>query len=278
MFSESHAALQNPVELTPAAQKLIVALDVPAAQAALVLADHLRGQTGVFKVGLELFSSQGPALVRELLAREARVFLDLKLHDIPNTVRGAAREVARLGVSMITVHASGGRTMMQAALEGVRAGASAGRAPLVLGVTALTSLTDQDLADVGWREPAEAVVLRLASLAQAAGLDGVVASPQEAASIRRNCGPAFAIVTPGIRPAAASRDDQARASTPEAAIRAGADFLVVGRPITQASDPAAAAGAIVREIELALRTPNHEPNHEPNQEPESGAKSGGHPA
>ncbi len=252
MTSSNPAVAPGSVRLTRAAEKLIVALDVPTSDAALLLADQLRGHAGVFKVGLELFSAQGPALVREMVERGARVFLDLKLHDIPNTVRGAAREVARLGVSMITIHAAGGRAMMKAALEGAQEGAGAGQPPLALAVTALTSLADHDLMDIGWRESSETVVLRLASLAQASALGGVVASPQEAASIRRNCGPGFAIVTPGIRPAAASRDDQARASTPEAAIRAGADFLVVGRPITQAPDPVDAARAIVREIETAL--------------------------
>ena len=254
MTSANPAAAPNSAGLTRAAERLIVALDVPGSEAALLLVDQLRGHAGVFKVGLELFSAQGPALVCDLVQRGARVFLDLKLHDIPNTVRNAARELARLGVSMMTVHASGGRAMMQAALEGARAGAGAGPTPLVLGVTALTSLAQGDLADLGWHEPSEAVVLRLASLTQAAGLGGVVASPQEAASIRRNCGPGFAIVTPGIRPEEALRDDQARASTPEAAIRAGADFLVVGRPITQAADPAGAARAIVEQIESALAT------------------------
>ncbi len=252
MTSGNQAATESSAALTRAAEKLIVALDVASADAALLLADTLSGHVGVFKVGLELYSAQGPALVRELVRRGASVFLDLKLHDIPNTVRGAARELASLGVSIMTVHASGGRAMMHAALEGARSGAGAGKPPLVIGVTALTSLAESDIADIGWRESPESVVLRLAALAQAAGLGGVVASPHEAASIRRACGPGFAIVTPGIRPADASRDDQARASTPQAAIRAGADYLVAGRPITQSSDPVAAARAIAQEIETAL--------------------------
>ena len=248
----SNPTAQSSVQATRGAEKLIVALDVSSAEAALLLVDHLRGHVGVFKVGLELYSAEGPALVRELVSRGARIFLDLKLHDIPNTVSGAARQLANLGVSIMTVHASGGRAMMQAALEGAQSGAIAGQPPLVIGVTALTSLAESDLADIGWREAPEAVVLRLAALAQAASLKGVVASPQEAAAIRRSCGPGFAILTPGIRPASASLDDQARASTPEAAIRAGADFLVVGRPITQSPDPVAAARAIAHEIETAL--------------------------
>ncbi|HEV2424827.1 MAG TPA: orotidine-5'-phosphate decarboxylase [Terriglobia bacterium] len=256
MVPGNQAAVQDKVQLTPGAEKLIVALDVSSAEAALLLADRLRSQVGVFKVGLELYSAQGPALVRELVNRGVRVFLDLKLHDIPNTVGGAARELAALGVSIMTIHASGGRAMMQAALEGARSGTGAGQPPLVIGVTALTSLAEGDLADIGWRESPEGVVLRLAALAQAAGLSGVVASPQEAAAIRRSCGSGFTIVTPGIRPASASRDDQARAATPEAAIRAGADFLVVGRPITQSPDPVAAARTIAHEIDTALARRN----------------------
>jgi orotidine-5'-phosphate decarboxylase len=221
------------------------------------MAEQLRGQAGLFKVGLELFSAEGPALVRELVRLGAGVFLDLKFHDIPNTVRGAAREAARLGVTLLDVHASGGRPMMQAALEGVREGASGPKAPLMLGVTILTSLAADDLAEIGWNDSPENSVIRLARLAHSAGLGGVVASPREAAAIRRALGPAFVIVTPGIRPATAT-DDQARVSTPEAAIRAGADYLVVGRPITQAPDPPAAAEAILDEIARALPSSNSE--------------------
>jgi orotidine-5'-phosphate decarboxylase len=232
-------------------ERLIVALDVPSSQTALDLAGRLRGHVGLFKVGLELFSAEGPALVRALTAEGARIFLDLKLHDIPNTVRGAARAAARLGVTMATVHASGGLRMMQAAAQGAREGSAGGRVPLVLGVTALTSLTSEDLGQIGWSDSSEDVVLRLAGLARSAGLDGVVASPQEACAIRKNLGPGFLIVTPGIRPVTASQEDQARAATPRAALDSGADYLVVGRPITQASDPASAADAIVEEMRLA---------------------------
>ena len=192
------------------------------------------------------------------MERGAGVFLDLKLHDIPNTVRGAARSAARLGARMITIHISGGAAMMQAALEGAREGAAAGNAPLVLGVTVLTSLSNHDLAALGWNGTAETAARRLAGMAQTAGLRGVVASPQEAAAIRQSCGPNFVIVTPGIRPAHSALDDQARAATPGAAVRAGADFLVVGRPVTQAPDPAAAAAAITDEIALALSNPSPE--------------------
>jgi len=247
---EARARLQAAVE------KLIVALDVPTTEAALRLAARLRGRAGWLKVGLELFSAAGPSAVHELVRQGSRVFLDLKLHDIPNTVRRAAREAARLGVSMLDVHATGGRQMMQAAREGAREGAG-GAPPRVLGVTVLTSLANGDLAEIGWQGSSEVTVMRLARLAQLAGLEGVVASPQEAAALRRALGPDFVIVTPGIRPVAAARNDQARAGTAEMAIRAGADFLVVGRPITQAPDPAAAADAMLEEIARAhvLRQP-----------------------
>ena len=234
-----------------AVEKLIIALDFANAHLALRTAEQLREQTGLFKVGLELFSAEGPAMVRELVRLGHGVFLDLNFHDIPNTVRGAAREAARLGVALLNVHASGGRRMMEAALEGAREGAAGGTPPLVLGVTLLTSLASEDLVEIGWDDSAASNVIRLARLAHAARLGGVVASPQEAAAIRGILGPDFVIVTPGIRPAAAA-DDQARVSTPEAAIRAGADYLVVGRPITQAPDPIAAAEAILEEIARAL--------------------------
>jgi orotidine-5'-phosphate decarboxylase len=240
-----------------AAERLIVALDFPNADLALRMAEQLRGQAGLFKVGLELFSAEGPALVRKLVRLGAAVFLDLKFHDIPNTVRSAAREAARLGVALLNVHASGGRAMMKAALEGVREGAPEAPAPLVLGVTILTSLAGDDLAEIGWNDSPQNTVIRLSRLAHTAGLGGVVASAQEAAAIRRAIGLDFVIVTPGIRPATAD-DDQARVSTPEAAIHAGADYLVVGRPITQAPDPEAAAGAIVEEIARALPSRNSE--------------------
>jgi orotidine-5'-phosphate decarboxylase len=231
-----------------ARMKLIVALDVAAADHALRLARQLRGHVGLFKIGPELFTAEGPVLVRKFVDQGVGVFLDLKLHDIPNTVRGAARSAARLGVKMITVHASGGAAMMQAAIEGAGEGAISTAPPRVLGVSVLTSLSNADLAAMGWIETAGAAAMRLACLAQESGLCGVVASPHEAATIRQKCGGGFAIVTPGIRPAAAARDDQARAGTPEAAIRAGADYLVVGRPVTQSADPAAAAEAITEEI------------------------------
>jgi len=238
-----------------ARDKLIVALDVPSAEAGLRLAERLRGHVGMFKVGLENFTAEGPVLPRFLVAVGEKVFLDLKLHDIPNTVQAAARQAAQLGVGMFNVHAAGGRRMMAAALTGAQEG-SAGRPngsrPLVLAVTVLTSLTGEELTELGISGGPEDVVVRWASLAQQTGLDGVVASPREVTALRRAVGPGFVIVTPGIRPASAAADDQARIATPASAIQAGADYLVVGRPITAAPDPAAAADAIVAEMEKGL--------------------------
>ena len=241
--------------------KLIVALDLPSGDAATRMAERLEGHVGMFKVGSELFTAEGPVPVRYLVATGHRVFLDLKFHDIPNTVRAAARGAAQLGVSMVNVHASGGRKMMEAALEGARSalavdagkpGLSPGpgvTGPKVLAVTILTSLERQDLEQLGISGTPLEVVVRLASLAQSAGLDGVVASAREISALRQACGPDFLIVTPGIRPADAAANDQARIATPASAIAAGADYLVVGRPITGAPDPAAAADAIVAEME-----------------------------
>ncbi|MGH9377906.1 MAG: orotidine-5'-phosphate decarboxylase [Terriglobia bacterium] len=233
--------------------KLMVALDLPTADAASRMAERLQGHVGMFKVGFELFSAEGPVLPRYLAARGERVFLDLKFHDIPNTVRSASREAAGLGVSMFNVHASGGRKMMEAALEGAREGQGTGERSLVLAVTVLTSLSAADLREIGLNGSPEDAVLRLALIAKSAGLDGVVASAREAAAIRKACGPGFTIVTPGIRPASSAAQDQARVSTPEDAIRAGADYLVCGRPITASAEPESAADAIVAEIEQALR-------------------------
>lgn len=236
-----------------ARDKLIVALDLPTASAAARLAEKLHGRVGMFKVGSELFTAEGPVLARYLIAGGERVFLDLKFNDIPNTVRAAAREATSLGVSMFTVHATGGRKMMEAAIESVReAAALRATRPLVLAVTVLTSLEPADLDELGVSGAPEDAAVRLAQLAQRAGVDGVVASAHEIASLRRACGPRFTIVTPGIRPAAAASNDQARVSTPAKAIQAGADFLVVGRPITQAPDPATAAEVIVGQMEKAL--------------------------
>ena len=233
------------------ASNLIVALDLPNASAAIGMAIRLRGAVGMFKIGLELFISEGSGLVKQLTSAGDGVFLDLKLHDIPNTVKSAAREAAKLGATFLDVHAAGGRSMMEAALEGVKSASANGSEPKVLAVTILTSLSEADLGEIGFASKAQDMVLRLAGLAQKAGLDGVVASPREAAAIRRECGPDFLIVTPGIRPAGADAQDQARAATPARAIAAGANYLVVGRPITASPNPRQAAAAIAAEMAAA---------------------------
>jgi orotidine-5'-phosphate decarboxylase len=232
--------------------KLIVALDFSTAEAATQMTDKLRGRAGMFKVGMEAFTAEGPMLARYLIDSGEKVFLDLKFLDIPNTVHGACRAAARTGVTLLNVHALGGRRMMRAALEGATEGATEGRPrPLVLAVTILTSLAAEDLDEMGIAGPPESAVLRMARLAQSEGLDGVVASAREVSALRKECGPNFVIVTPGIRPAGAAANDQSRTATPQAALDAGADYLVVGRPITAAPDPAAAAEAILEEMRNA---------------------------
>lgn len=234
--------------------KLIVALDFNSAEAATQMTDKLRGHAGMFKVGMEAFTAEGPMLARYLVDSGERVFLDLKFLDIPNTVRGASRAAANIGVTLLNVHALGGRKMLRAALEGAAAGATGGRRrPLVLAVTILTSLAAEDLNELGITGPPESAVLRMASLAQSEGLDGVVASAREVSALRKECGSDFVIVTPGIRPAGAAANDQSRTATPRAALDSGADYLVVGRPITAAPDPAAAAQAILEEMQIASR-------------------------
>ena len=229
---------------------IIVALDFPDAAGALAVARRLAPPTCALKVGKELFTAEGPALVRELVDRGFRVFLDLKFHDIPNTVAQACAAATRLGVWMLNVHASGGPAMLAAAREAVdRAAAGTGRAkPHLIAVTVLTSLRAADLSATGIADVPEAQVLRLAKLAQTNGLDGVVCSSREAAKLRAACGPQFLLVTPGIRPAGADAHDQARTATPSEAIAAGADYLVIGRPITQAPDPQAALESIHRTL------------------------------
>ena len=211
--------------------RLLVALDVDSAAQARALADRLRGAVGGFKIGSRLFTSEGPALVDELVARGDRVFLDLKFHDIPNTVAGAVAAATRLGVWMLNVHASGGSTMMRAARAAAdeEAARRSRPAPLVIAVTMLTSLDQQALADIGMTEGMAAQVGRLAALTEASGLDGVVASAHEIDIIRRRCGRQFAIVTPGIRGAADPRGDQSRTMTAADALAAGATYLVVGQ-------------------------------------------------
>lgn len=233
--------------------QLLVALDVDTVADARALADRLRGVVGGFKVGSRLFTSEGPAFVQELAARGDRVFLDLKFHDIPNTVAGAVAAAARLGVWMVNVHASGGAEMMRAARAAANDEAARQNrpVPLVIAVTMLTSLDQQTLSDIGMPEGMAAQVGRLASLAEASGLDGVVASPQEIEIIRRRCSPSFTIVTPGIRGAADRRADQTRTMSAPDALAAGASYLVIGRPIIAADDPRAAAERIVAECRRA---------------------------
>jgi orotidine-5'-phosphate decarboxylase len=236
-----------------ARRRLFVALDVETLADAETLLDRLGETAPGVKIGNQLFTAAGPAAVERAHKRGCRVFLDLKFHDIPNTVAGAVREATRLGVFMLNVHASGGAAMMRAAADAATTAAkefSVAR-PLVIGVTVLTSLDRKALPrDLGVAGSVESHVLRLAENARDAGLDGCVASPREIGLLRGALGPKFVIVTPGMRPAE-RQDDQARTATPRAAIAAGADYIVVGRPITAAPDPAAAATAIIEEISRA---------------------------
>ncbi len=230
-----------------ARERLIVALDAGDREEALRLAGILAPEVGAFKVGLELFCAAGPSLVRELVERGARVFLDLKFHDIPNTVAGAARAAARLGAWMFNVHAAGGREMMRRAVAAAEDAAGRAR-PLVVAVTVLTSIDARALREeVGIaREPLDQVRF-WAEEARAAGLDGVVCSPLEAGVVKEACGRGFLVVTPGVRPAGVAVGDQRRVLTPAGAIAAGADYLVVGRPVTAAPDPVRAVRAIAEE-------------------------------
>jgi orotidine-5'-phosphate decarboxylase len=234
-------------------QQLFVALDVDTTDEARALADQLRGVVGGFKIGSRLFTSHGPSFVQHLAARGDRVFLDLKFHDIPNTVAGAVAAATRLGVWMVDVHASGGLAMMRAAREAADTEAArlARPAPLVVAVTMLTSLSGQMLGEIGIDGALTAQVERLSALAQSAGLDGVVASPQEISLIRARCGPRFAIVTPGIRGGFDDVGDQNRTMTACDALAAGASYLVVGRPIIAAPDPHLAAERIATECRAA---------------------------
>ena len=232
--------------------KLLVALDVESGERAMQLVTTLRGLAGGFKIGNRLFTSEGPALVRRIVDAGSRVFLDLKYHDIPNTVEQAVAAAVATGAWMINVHASGGTAMMAAAARAARDTSSrmGYPAPVMIGVTVLTSMDQQALRAIGVERPVLEQVIALARLTQQAGLQGVVASAQETPEIRKACGPDFQIVTPGIRGASAGteRNDQSRTMGPADAIRAGASYIVVGRPIIAAPDPRAAAETIVEEL------------------------------
>lgn len=232
--------------------KLLVALDVESGERAMQLVTVLRGLAGGFKIGNRLFTSDGPALVRRIVDAGSRVFLDLKYHDIPNTVEQAVEAAIGTGAWMINVHASGGTAMMEAAARAARETSTRlGRpGPLMIGVTVLTSMDEQALRAIGVERPVLQQVIALARLTQQAGLQGVVASAQETPAIRQACGPQFQIVTPGIRGASAGseRNDQSRTMGPAEAIKAGANYIVVGRPIIAAPDPRAAAAAIADEL------------------------------
>jgi len=228
--------------------RIVVALDYADAASALQLVERLDPSLCRLKVGKELFTAAGPQLVEKLISMDFGVFLDLKFHDIPTTVQKACEAASRLGVWMLNVHASGGTDMMQAAREGV---AKSGRQPLLIAVTVLTSMNQSALKEIGVEDELQNQVLRLASLTKQAGLDGVVCSAQEAQMLKKQLGEDFYLVTPGIRPKTASLDDQSRVVTPSQAIAWGADYLVIGRPITQAVDPLQALQAIHQELRQA---------------------------
>lgn len=230
-------------------ERIIIALDVRTKREALALAGAL-GEARIFKIGLELFTAEGPALLEDIVRMGKRAFLDLKFHDIPNTVAGAVRSATRNGVHMLTIHASGGKEMIAAAARaGREESARTGKGnPILLGVTVLTSLNDEELQRIGFAHAVADQVLRLAVLAKDAGLDGVVCSPHEIEIIRKECGRDFLIVTPGIRPAWAAAQDQKRIMTPAEALGKGADYLVIGRPVTGAPSPGDAFFRILSEI------------------------------
>ena len=230
--------------------KIIIALDYPNAVPALALADRLEPSLCRLKVGKELFTATGPTLLEELMQRGFEVFLDLKFHDIPSTTAKACKAAASLGVWMINVHALGGRKMLVAAREAI---VSSAQRPKLIAVTMLTSMAQEDLAEIGINSTPAEMVLRLATLARDSGLDGVVCSAQEAALLRKHCGDKFCLVTPGIRPAHPSLDDQSRVMSPKAAMQAGSSYLVIGRPITQAADPLQALLDINQELGMSRK-------------------------
>ncbi len=235
---------------TSPVDRIFCAVDTTKLDDALLLAELLSGEVGAIKLGKEFFTAHGPDGVRRIAAEGHRIFLDFKFHDIPNTVAGAIRAAAGFQCALITIHASGGPAMMKAAIDAAKEAGP--RRPRIVGVTVLTSLDDADLEAVGQQGPAAAQVLRLARLAKASGLDGVVCSPQEVAMLRAEIGDRFSLVVPGVRPSWASADDQKRIMTPGDAVKAGADHLVIGRPITRAADPVGAARRIADEIAGAL--------------------------
>lgn len=225
------------------ANPIFPALDTTDLSKAEAMGRALAPYCGGLKLGLEFFSAQGPGGFRAMAALGAPIFADLKYHDIPNTVAGGIRAIAKTGISIVNVHAAGGRAMMEAAVNAA-ADAAGEKRPKVIGVTVLTSLDDSDMAATGVRSGAAEQALRLAALARESGLDGVVCSPHDIAAIRRECGPGFMLIVPGVRPEGAALGDQKRVMTPAEAHRLGADILVIGRPITEAADPASAARAI----------------------------------
>jgi len=230
--------------------RLIIALDVPTASKAMELVALLRGRVGMFKVGSQLFTSAGPQLVRKISSGGDKVFLDLKLHDIPRTVTNSALELVKMGVVMFNLHIMGGMEMMQLTVKEVHHYCSVHklRRPKILGVTVLTSLNQENFRSMGIEKSVDELVVQLSLLAQEAGLDGVVASPKEIKGIRSACGRGFTIVTPGVRPFWAGADDQKRLATPREAIKAGADYIVIGRPITGAEDPLSALERVLSEL------------------------------
>mgnify|MGYP001182948775 FL=1 len=234
-----------------ASERIFVALDLTDVEEARLLARKLSGRVGGFKLGLEFFAANGPDAVRAIVDSGLKVFLDLKFHDIPNTVAGAVRSATATGASILNVHASGGLDMMRAAAAAATEGAAMhGVArPIVVAVTVLTSMDEVDLEAVGQRKPPHDQVIRLAELTKSAGLDGVVCSPEEAAAVGDSCGDSFVRIVPGIRPSWSATNDQKRFTTPKQALSDGASYLVIGRPITQAEDPVEAAFRIAAELE-----------------------------
>jgi orotidine-5'-phosphate decarboxylase len=228
-------------------EKIIIALDVSSSERALQLVHELRDVIGMFKVGSQLFTASGPQIVREITAGGGKVFLDLKFHDIPNTVTRAAMEAAKLGVSMMTVHASGGRAMMESVSKELH-NQFGGKRPIVVAITVLTSFDTRTLFEIGVEIPLEEQVQRLSLSAQACGMDGVVCSPREIQLVRGSVNPSFKIVTPGIRLPNQPLNDQQRTATPHEALMAGADYIVLGRAITEDDDPRAAVERTIQSI------------------------------